>query len=298
VRLRTEIAMVRKRTLLISFSFRGSTARQVAAIRIDAVDSRFIKIKRVRFMRLKDQVAIVTGAASGFGAEIARRYVAEGAKVVVADINEAGAKAVAATLGANALAVKCDVAQRADINNLVAATVKQFGTLDIVVNNAGYTHKNSSMLDVDEATFDRMFDINVKSVYLMAQACVPIMRAKKRGCIINVGSVSAMRPRPGLVWYAASKAAVNLMSKAMAVELGPDNIRVNALAPVLAPTGLIESFMGMPDTPENRAKFIGNIPLGRLGTPADVAKAAVYLASDDADFITGVELPVDGGRAV
>lgn len=249
-------------------------------------------------MKLKDQVAIVTGAASGFGAEISRRYIAEGAKVVVSDINEAGAKQVAASLGANALAVKCDVAQRADINNLVAATVKHFGTLDIVVNNAGYTHKNSSMLDVDEATFDRMFAINVKSIYMMTQAVVPIMRAKKRGCIINVGSVSGMRPRPGLVWYAGSKAAVNLMSKAMAVELGPDNIRVNALAPVMAPTGLIESFMGMPDTPENRAKFVGNIPLGRLGTPADVAKAAVYLASDDADFITGIELPVDGGRAV
>jgi 3-oxoacyl-[acyl-carrier protein] reductase len=249
-------------------------------------------------MRLKDQVAIVTGAASGFGAEISRRYVAEGAKVVVADINEAGAKDVAASLGANAMAVKCDVSQRADINNLVAATVKHFGTLDIVVNNAGYTHKNASMLDVDEATFDRMFDINVKSIYLMTQAVVPILRAKKRGCIINIGSVSALRPRPGLVWYAASKAAVNLMSKAMAVELGPDNIRVNAIAPVLAPTGLIESFMGMPDTPENRKKFVGNIPLGRLGTPLDVAKAAVYLASDDADFITGVELPVDGGRAV
>jgi 3-oxoacyl-[acyl-carrier protein] reductase len=249
-------------------------------------------------MRLKDQVAIVTGAASGFGAEISRRYAAEGAKVVVSDINEAGAKEVAAAIGANAIAVKCDVAKREDINALVAAAVKKFGTLDIVVNNAGYTHKNSSMLDVDEATFDRMFDINVKSIYMMTQAVVPIMRAKKRGCIINVGSVSAMRPRPGLVWYAASKAAVNLASKAMAVELGPDNIRVNALAPVMAATGLIESFMGMPDTPENRKKFVGNIPLGRLGTPLDVAKAAVYLASDDADFITGIELPVDGGRAV
>ncbi len=249
-------------------------------------------------MRLRDQVAIVTGAASGFGAEIARRYVAEGAKVAVADINEAGAKAVADSLGSSAIAIKCDVSKRADINSLVAATVKHFGTLDIVVNNAGFTHKNSSMLDVDEETFDRMFDINVKSIYLMTQAVVPIMRARKRGCIINVGSVSGMRPRPGLVWYAGSKAAVNLMSKAMAVELGPDNIRVNALAPVMAPTGLISAFMGMPDTPENRAKFIGNIPLGRLGTPADVAKAAVYLASDDADFITGVELPVDGGRAV
>lgn len=247
---------------------------------------------------LANKIAIVTGAASGFGAEISRQYVAEGAKVVVADLNEAGAKAVAAELGANAIAVKCDVTKRADIDHLVAAAIKQFGTIDIVVNNAGYTHKNQPMLDTDETTFDRCFDVNVKSVYLMAMAVVPVMRQKKSGVIINVGSVSGMRPRPGLVWYSASKAAANLMSKAMAVELGPDNIRVNAICPVMSPTGMIESFMGMANTPENRAKFIGNIPLGRLATPLDIAKAAVYLASDLADFITGVELPVDGGRAV
>ncbi len=249
-------------------------------------------------MRLKDQVAIVTGAASGFGAEISRRYVAEGAKVAVADMNEEGAKKVAAELGANAFAIKCDVTKRADIGALVAATLKNFGTLDIVVNNAGYTHKNQPLLDVDEATFDRVFEVNVKSIYFMTLATVPILRAKKRGCIINIGSVSAMRPRPGLVWYSASKAAVNILSKAMAAELGPDNIRVNAVAPVMAPTGLIESFMGLPDTPENRKKFVSNIPLGRLATPLDIAKACVYLASDDADFITGVEFPVDGGRSV
>ena len=247
---------------------------------------------------LANKIAIVTGAASGFGAEISRQYVAEGAKVVVADLNEAGAKAVAAELGANAIGVKCDVTKRADIDHLVAAAIKQFGTIDIVVNNAGYTHKNQPMLDTDETTFDRCFDVNVKSVYLMAMAVVPVMRQKKSGVIINVGSVSGMRPRPGLVWYSASKAAANLMSKAMAVELGPDNIRVNAICPVMSPTGMIESFMGMANTPENRAKFIGNIPLGRLATPLDIAKAAVYLASDLADFITGVELPVDGGRAV
>ena len=247
---------------------------------------------------LGNKVAIVTGAASGFGAEISRLYVAEGAKVTVADLNEAGAKAVAAELGGNAIAVRCDVAKREDIDNLVAQTVKQFGTVDIVVNNAGYTHKNQPMLDVDEETFERCFDVNVKSIYLMARAVVPLMRKKKAGCIINVGSVSGIRPRPGLVWYSASKAAANLVSKAMAAELGPDSIRVNAICPVLSPTGMAESFMGMANTPDNRAKFLGNIPLGRLGTPLDVAKAALYLASDLADFITGVELPVDGGRAV
>lgn len=247
---------------------------------------------------LANKVAIVTGAASGFGAEIARLYVKEGAKVALADLNETGAKAVAGELGGNAIAVKCDVSQRADIDNLVAAALKQLGTVDIVVNNAGYTHKNQPMLDTDEATFDRCFSVNVKSIYLMAQAVVPVLRKKKSGCIINVGSVSGMRPRPGLVWYSASKAAANLVSKAMAAELGPDNIRVNAICPVMSPTGMIESFMGMPNTPENRAKFLGNIPLGRLATPLDVAKAALYLASDQADFITGVELPVDGGRSV
>lgn len=247
---------------------------------------------------LNNKVAIVTGAASGFGAEIARLYVSEGAKVVLADLNADGAKAVAAPLGAHAIAVKCDVANRGDVEALVAAAVKQFGTVDIVVNNAGYTHRNQPMLDTDEASFDRCFDVNVKAIYLMAQAVVPLLRKQKSGCIINVGSVSGIRPRPGLVWYAASKAAANLVSKAMAAELGPDNIRVNAICPVMSPTGMIESFMGMENTAENRSKFTGSIPLGRLATPLDIAKAALYLASDLADFITGIELPVDGGRAV
>lgn len=249
-------------------------------------------------MRLKGQVAIVTGAASGFGAEISRRYVAEGAKVAVADMNEEGAKKVAAELGANAFAIKCDVTKRADIDALVAATIKNFGTLDIVVNNAGYTHKNQPLLETDEATFDRVVDVNFKSIYHMTMATVPILRAKKRGCIINIGSVAGMRPRPGLVWYSASKAAVNVLSKAMAAELGPDNIRVNAIAPVMSPTGMFQLFSGVPDTPENQKKFLANIPLGRLATPLDIAKACVYLASDDADFITGVEFPVDGGRSI
>ena len=248
--------------------------------------------------RLKDKVAIITGAASGFGAETARMYVAEGAKVAIGDINEDGAKAVAASLGEAAIALKCDVSNRADIDRLVKATLERFGRIDIVMNNAGYTHRNMPMLDVDEATFDRVFAINVKSIYHMTMAVVPIMRKQKGGVILNVGSTAGIRPRPGLSWYNSSKGAVNLLSKTMAVELGPDNIRVNAICPVMGATGMLESFMGMPDTPENRKKFTGTIPLGRLAEPKDIARAAVFLGSDDADFITGVEFPVDGGRTI
>jgi 3-oxoacyl-[acyl-carrier protein] reductase len=250
-------------------------------------------------MRLKDKVAIVTGAASGFGAEIARQYAAEGAMVAVADINEAGAKDVAGQIGERARAVRCDVTQRADIDALVAATRAAFGgRVDIVVNNAGWTHRNQPLLDVDEATFDRVYAINVKSIFHMVHAVVPLMRQQQGGVILNVGSTAGIRPRPGLTWYNSSKGAVNLMSKSLAVELGPDQIRVNAICPVMGVTGLLESFMGMPDTPDNRKKFLATIPMGRLSQPIDIARAAVYLASDDASFITGVEFPVDGGRTV
>lgn len=250
-------------------------------------------------MRLKNRVAIVTGAASGFGAEIARQYAAEGARVAVADINGDGAKQVAAEIGAAAIAVTCDVTQRADIDALVAATPRAFGgRIDIVVNNAGWTHRNQPLLDVDEAAFDKVYAINVKSIFHMVHAVVPLMRRQGGGVMLNVGSTAGIRPRPGLTWYNSSKGAVNLMSKSLAVELGADKIRVNAICPVMGVTGLLEAFMGLPDTPENRQKFLATIPLGRLSTPLDVAKAAVFLASDDAEFITGVEFPVDGGRTV
>ena len=250
-------------------------------------------------MRLKNKIAIVTGAASGFGEGIARLYAAEGAKVAVADINGEGALAVAMSIGANAVGVRCDVTKRTDIDGLVKATREAFGgRIDIVVNNAGWTHKNQPLLDVDEATFDKVYDINVKSIFHMVHAVVPLMRQQKSGVILNVGSTAGIRPRPGLTWYNSSKGAVNLMSKSLAVELGPDNIRVNAICPVMGVTGLLEQFMGMPDTPENRKKFLATIPLGRLSTPLDIARAALYLASDDAEFITGVEFPVDGGRTV
>lgn len=249
-------------------------------------------------MRLNGKVAIVTGAASGFGAETARLYAKEGAKVVIADLNIAGAEKVAAEIGNAAVAIKCDVSQRADIDAAVNLAISKFGSVDIVVNNAGFTHKNQPFLNVDEATFDRCFDVNVKAIYHMINAVVPMMRAKKSGCIINVGSTAGIRPRPGLSWYNASKGAANLLSKSLAVELAPDNIRVNVICPVMGDTGMLGDFMGVPDTPENRAKFIATIPMGRLSTPRDIANAAVFLASEEASFLTGVELPVDGGRTV
>jgi 3-oxoacyl-[acyl-carrier protein] reductase len=249
-------------------------------------------------MRLKDKVALVTGAASGFGAEIARQYAFEGAHVLLADLNLAAAQSVAQAIGSAALAMRCDVTRRADVDAAIAACVTAFGRLDIVVNNAGWTHRNQSLLTVTEVEFDRMYDVNVKSIFHMTQAAVPQLRAGGGGVILNIGSTAGIRPRPGLTWYNGSKGAVNLLSKSMAVELAPERIRVNCIAPVIGNTALLESFMGVPDTPENRAKFIATIPLGRLSEPLDVARAAVFLASDDAAFITGVELPVDGGRTV
>lgn len=250
-------------------------------------------------MRMEGKRAIVTGAASGFGREIARLYAREGAHVAVLDMNGAGAKAVADEIGNHAIPVVCDVTQGAQVNAAVADTVAAFGGLDVVVNNAGWTHRNKPMLDVTEEEFDRVYAVNVKSIYLMAQAAVPVLRAQGiGGTIINIGSTAGIRPRPGLTWYNGSKGAVNLLSKSMAVELAPDRIRVCGIAPVMGETGLLESFMGVPDTPENRAKFIGTIPLGRISQPADIARAALYLASDDAEFITGVVLEVDGGRCV
>lgn len=248
--------------------------------------------------RLQGKVAIVTGAAGGFGEGIARLFVAEGAKVLIADLDGDKAQQVAASLGAAARGVRCDVSRRADIDAAVRACLDAFGVPDIVVNNAGTTHRNQSMLEVDEATFDRVFAVNVKSIFHMTQAVVPLMRERKRGAIVNIGSTAGIRPRPGLAWYNASKGAVNLLSKSMAAELGPDNIRVNAVCPVMSPTGMIEQFLGTADTPEARARITAGIPLGRMSTPEDVAEATLYLASDAACFITGVELPVDGGRTV
>lgn len=248
--------------------------------------------------QLTGKVAIVTGAGSGFGEGIAQKFVNEGAQVVLADINEQAVQQVAAPLGAAASAIVCDVSRADQVARMVQHCVSTFGRVDIMVNNAGIAHRNRPMLEVDEAEFERLFDVNVKSIFLTAHQVVPIMRRQGQGVILNVGSTAGIRPRPGLTWYNATKGAVNLVSKSMAVELGPDNIRVNALCPVAAATGMFELFLGEPDTPQARAKFLATIPMGRFCTPADLAGAAVYLASDAANFISGVEFPVDGARTV
>jgi 3-oxoacyl-[acyl-carrier protein] reductase len=249
-------------------------------------------------MRLATKIALVTGAASGFGAEIARTFARAGAEVVLLDIDAGGARAVAASIGAETLAVAGDVTSAPDVTAAVARTLERHGRLDIVVNNAGWTHRNRPLLEVSEAEFDKVYAVNVKSIYHMTQAVVPLMRRQGGGCIINTGSTAGIRPRPGLTWYNGSKGAVHLLSRSMAAELAPDKIRVNCVAPVIGETGLLESFMGLPDTAANRAKFIATIPLGRLSRPIDVANACLYLASDEAEFITGVVLEVDGGRDV
>ncbi|MBT9467477.1 glucose 1-dehydrogenase [Hydrogenophaga sp.] len=248
--------------------------------------------------RLSNKIAIVTGAGSGFGAAIARAYIKENAKVILADVNLEAARGIAAELGDNASAVACDVTQFDQVQVMVRHCVERFGVPSIVVNNAGTTHRNQSMLEVDEETFDRVFAVNVKSIYHMTRAVVPLMKEKKDGVIINVGSVGGIRPRPGLTWYNSSKGAVKVMTKSMAIELAPDGIRVNLISPVMAPTGLLKDFMGVADTAENRARFVSTIPLGRMCDPVDVANTATFLASEDARFLTGIEMPVDGGRSI
>ena len=252
-------------------------------------------------MRLQDKIAIVTGAGSGFGAEIARQYATEGARVVVNDIDEEAGEAVAKEIvRANGAAIfhRADVALDAQVKGLVAAALEAYGGLDIMVNNAGYTHPNRPMTEVDEETFDRIFAVNVKSIYLAVQHAVPVFRGRGGGLFINIASTAGLRPRPGLTCYNASKGAAITMTKSMAVEFAPDNIRVCAINPVIGETGLLETFMGVPDTPENRAKFMASIPLGRFSKPSDIANAALFLADDSSEFLTGMCIEVDGGRCV
>ena len=251
-------------------------------------------------LRLKDKIAIVTGAGSGFGEGIARRFAAEGAKVVLADVNDPNGRRVTEAIlkaGGEAHYVHANVSIASEVAAMVSAAAKRFGGLDILVNNAGVPQLNGPMLAVDEATFDRIFAVNVKSIYLAAIHAVPALERRGGGAIINTASTAGLRPRPGLVWYNGSKGAVISLTKAMAIELAPQKIRVNALCPVAGDTPMLGDFMGG-DTPENRARFIASIPLGRLSTPADLANAALYLASDEGAFITGVALEVDGGRCI
>lgn len=245
--------------------------------------------------RLDGKTAIVTGGASGFGQGIVRKFVAEGARVLIADLNGAAAEALAAELGARAQQV--DVANGPSVEALARASRDAFGDLDILVNNAGVTHLPAPMEDISEADFDRVLAVNTKSVYLTAKAFVPAMRARRKGVILNIASTAAVSPRPRLSWYNASKGWIVTATKSMAVELAPFGVRVNAINPVAGETPLLKSFMGE-DTPEVRARFLATIPLGRFSTPADIGNAACYLCSDEASMVTGVALEVDGGRVI
>lgn len=254
-------------------------------------------------MRLKDKVAIVTGGGSGFGEGIAKRFADEGARLVIADIQAEGGMRVCAEIdkkhrAATACFHQTDVASDASVAALIAAALDYHGRIDIMINNAGITHLNRPMTEVGEAEFDRIFAVNVKSIYLSAIHVLPVFRRQGGGgVIINTASTAGLRPRPGLAWYNGSKGAAISLTKAMAIELAPENIRVNAICPVAGETPLLGQFMGG-DTPELREKFRASVPIGRLSTPADIANAALYLASDEGSFLTGVALEVDGGRCI
>ena len=248
-------------------------------------------------MRLKDKTAIVTGAGSGFGKGIAMRFAKEGARVGVIDINAEAAREVASQIGNSAFAMEADVSIDGDVSRMVQEALDRWGQLDILVNNAGTTHRNQPMTEVTEEEYERIFAVNVKSVYLGAKHILPVMKKQGFGVILNVASTAGVRPRPGLVWYNTSKGAMMTATKAMAIELAVDKIRVNAINPVAGETGMLHLFMGE-DTPEKRAQFISSIPLGRLSLPEDMANAALFLCSDEAEMITGLCMEVDGGRCI
>ncbi|KAJ7772276.1 hypothetical protein B0H16DRAFT_1512934 [Mycena metata] len=249
--------------------------------------------------RLQGKVAIVTGGGSGFGAAIARRFGEEGAKVIVADINVEGGEKVATQNPVNLVFQRMDVTQESDWRATVDLAFSKFGGLDVVVNNAGTSYQNKPTAEVTDDEWERVFKVNVKSIFLSGKVVLPrLIEQGKGGSMINISSTGATRPRPGLVWYNASKSAVTNATKGLAAEYGPHNIRINSVAPLLSGTGLFSMFTGLKDTPENRQKFIGNVPLGRLTEADDVANMCLYLASDEGSFINGTEMVVDGGKCV
>ncbi|HTV36604.1 MAG TPA: glucose 1-dehydrogenase [Xanthobacteraceae bacterium] len=247
-------------------------------------------------MRLENKTALITGAGSGIGKAIAETYAREGAHVALADIDFEAAKKAARAIGNSAVAMRCDVTQKSNFTAAVEDTLSAFGRLDILVNNAGTTHVNKPMLEISEVEYDRIFAVNVKGVFLGCQAVVPVFRKQGGGVIINIGSTAGLRPRPGLSAYNATKGAVHTLTKSLAVELGQDRIRVCAIAPVATDTPLLPNFLG--PAPGMREKFIATVPLGRLAEAADIANAALFLASADAEFMTGNVVEVDGGRCV
>ena len=248
-------------------------------------------------MRLAGKIAIVTGAASGFGEGIARKFIAEGARVVVADRDGDGARRVADALGVHAEGIRADVTQAADVEAMVRTAIERFDGLDILVNNAGMGHLPQPLESLDEGEFDRILAVNVKAIYLAAREVVPRFKAQQRGVILNIASTAGVSPRPRLAWYNASKGWVITATRSMAVELAPFGIRVCALNPVAGETPMLKTFMGE-DTPEVRAKFLATIPIGRFSTPEDLGNAACFLCSDEASMITGVAMEVDGGRCI
>lgn len=251
-------------------------------------------------MRVQKKIIIVTGSGGGIGEGIAHRLAAEGATVVVNDIRQDAAERVAQAIrdaGGQASACAADVTQDSDVAQLVQHTVQTHGGLDAVVNNAGWTHRNQPALETTEAEFDRVYAVNVKSIFHTVRHATPVFRQRGGGSFINIASTAGVRPRPGLSWYNGSKGAVIITSKSLAAELGPDNVRVNCVNPVFNPlTGLGPSFAGGDLTEDVLAKFRSSIPLGRFSTAEDVANAVLYLVSDEAAFINGVCLEVDGGR--
>jgi len=253
-------------------------------------------------MRLQGKVAIVTGAGSGIGAATAVAMAAEGARIVVADINEAGAKATVQTVEAargQAIAMTADVTRAADNQALVERALAAWGALDVFFANAGVPQWKTDVEAVDEPTFDRIFDVNVKGVYLAAKAALPVMKRARRGVFLITASTAAIRPRPGGQIYAASKGAVVTLAKALALEVAPHGVRVVAICPVATHTPMLPTFMGTRHVDDESLKrYEATVPLGRLNQPEDVANAAVFLASDEAAMITGTTIEVDGGRCI